>query len=128
MKAETGDKVRMKAERHCGARGIIEAVHDGTLVVRLDGSGQTVKATAQEVTNYSLAARRAWKTEPNRGVGRPKGMRFCDRVSVTLRIDRDLWERFQAGEANGLIEDRTAVVNACLREKLAELKRAERRR
>jgi len=50
-------------------------------------------------------------------------MALCDRVSVTLRIDRDLWEQFQKRENQGLIEDRTAVINQWLREKLAELEK-----
>jgi hypothetical protein len=53
-------------------------------------------------------------------------MRFCDRVSVTLRIDRDLWEQFRSKEAIGLIDDRTATINSWLRDKLAELEREER--
>jgi uncharacterized protein (DUF4415 family) len=53
-------------------------------------------------------------------------MRFCDRVSVTLRIDRDLWEQFQLKESSGLIDDRTATINNWLREKLAELEQTER--
>ena len=38
---------------------------------------------------------------------------------MTLRIDRDLWEQFQKREHQGLIEDRTAVINQWLREKEA---------
>ena len=56
-----------------------------------------------------------------RAVGRRKGTRLCDRVSVTLRLDRDLWERFMALEDAGRIEDRTALINRWFREKLAEL-------
>ena len=73
------------------------------------------------VTNFSLAARKAWVTGPDRPVGRRKGTKLCDRVSVTLRIDRDLWERFRGMEGSGLIEDRTAAVNSWLRQKLEEL-------
>src|SRR6266478_6511507 len=123
MKPETGDKVRLKTRSHLGARGIIEALDGEALVVRLDGSGRKIRVNPREVTNYSLAARKAWKTEPNRGVGRPLGLRLCDRVSVTLRIDRELWVQFQKRENQGLIEDRTAVINQWLREKLAELEK-----
>ncbi|HEV8716422.1 MAG TPA: hypothetical protein VGX03_26820 [Candidatus Binatia bacterium] len=126
VKAETGDKVRLKAKRHAGSRGIIEATRDGKLVVQLEDSSQKVLVVPEEVTNLSLAARKAWVSMPDRHVGRPKGMRFCDRVSVTLRIDRDLWEQFRSKEAIGLIDDRTATINSWLREKLAELERVER--
>ena len=126
MKAETGDKVRLKAKSHPGSRGIVEATKGDKLVVRLENSAQRVLVVPEEVTNLSLAARKAWVSLPDRRVGRPKGMRFCDRVSVTLRIDRDLWEQFRLKESTGLIDDRTATINSWLREKLAELEQMER--
>src|SRR5262249_50648010 len=103
------------------------AVEGEKLVVRPDGSADTVRVCPEGVTNYSLAARKAWVTGPDRAVGRPKGTKLTDRVSVTLRIDRDLWERFTALAEAGVIEDRTAVVNGWFREKLAELEGGERR-
>jgi hypothetical protein len=70
-----------------------------------------------------LAARKAWVTGPDRAVGRKKGTKLYDRISVTLRFDRDLWEHFLALEKEGAIEDRTAFVNGLFREKMAELDR-----
>jgi hypothetical protein len=90
-------------------------------VVCLEQSGRIVRAQPEDVTNFSLAARKAWVTGPNRAVGRRKGTKLCDRVSVTLRIDRELWQRFMEMEKDGLIEDRTAAINSWLREKLSEL-------
>ncbi len=75
----------------------------------------------EDITNLSLAARKAWKSEPGRRVGRRKGTRLCDRVSVTLRIDRELWEEFRLKESAGIIRDRTSTMNAWLREKLKQL-------
>ena len=75
----------------------------------------------EDLTNYSLAPRNAWRTDPDWAVGRRKGTKLCDRVSVTLRIDRDLWARFVALEGSGDIDDRTGVINRWLREKLAAL-------
>jgi len=124
MRAKVGDKVRVKTNGSSGARGVIEATKSGRLVVRLEELGNTIVVKPDEVTNLSLAARKAWVSMPDRGVGRPKGMRFCDRVSVTLRIDRDLWEQFRSKESAGIIDDRTAIINSWLREKLAELERA----
>ena len=126
MKVEAGDKVRLKAKSHPGLRGIVEATKGNKLVVRLEDSDQRVLVVPEEVTNLSLAARKAWVSMPNRHVGRPKGMRFCDRVSVTLRIDRDLWEQFRLKESSGLIDDRTATINKWLREKLDELEQMRR--
>jgi hypothetical protein len=60
-------------------------------------------------------------TEPDRGVGRRKGTKIRDRVTVTFRIDRDLWEEFMRLVEAGRIEDRNLIVNAWFREKLAEL-------
>lgn len=121
-RAEAGDKVRLRSRAHFGVRGAVETMREGKLVVRLEENGQKVLVTPEEVTNLSLAARRAWVSMPERRVGRPKGMKFCDRISVTLRIDRDLWEQFRTKESSGLIEDRTAIINKWLREKLGELK------
>jgi hypothetical protein len=128
LNAETGDKVRLKGGAHRGERGVIEQVEGGKLIVRLEDSSHSLRVLPEEVTNFSLAARKAWVTGPDRAVGRPKGTRLCDRVSVTLRIDRDLWERFVQMEGAGIIEDRTAAVNRWFREKLAELNAGERQR
>lgn len=54
---------------------------------------------AESLTNFSEAARKAWHSQPRRQVGRRKGTRLCDRVSVTLRIDCEVWERFRSVEA-----------------------------
>jgi hypothetical protein len=121
LKAEPGDKVRLKLGAHRGERGVIEAIDGDKCVVRLEASGRSVRVVPESVTNYSLAARKAWVTGPDRAVGRRKGTKLCDRVSVTLRIDRELWERFREMEGSGLIADRTADVNAWLRQKLDEL-------
>src|SRR6516225_7400986 len=108
MRARAGDKVRVKQNGVTGARAIIVRASGNSLVIQLQDSGKKLSLNAEEVVNFSLAARKAWVTMPQRAVGRKKGTRFSDRVSVTLRIDRDLWERFQSQEAKGLIEDRTA--------------------
>jgi hypothetical protein len=121
VKAEARDKVRLKAGAEAGERGIVEAVDGDKLLVRLEASGSKVRVTPEQVTNFSLAARKAWVTEPDRAVGRRKGTKLCDRVSVTLRIDRDLWAHFLGLEAAGVIAARTALINGWFREKLAEL-------
>ncbi len=121
-KAKIGDKVKIKTGEYRGFRGVVELVNDRKgLFVQLEDSGQTIWLETPEVTNFSLAARKAWKTLPDRNVGRRKGVRLRDRVSVTLRFDRDLWERFTANESNGRIQDRTGTFNTWLREKLDAL-------
>lgn len=81
-----------------------------------------------DATNYSLAARKAWRRMPRRRVGRPKGTAKTDRVSVTLRIDRELWDHFRRAESAGLIQDRTALINSCIAQKLAEIDIQQSRR
>lgn len=127
MEPAVGDKVKLKNHHGAPARGVVEAVHGDELWVRLDESGELVAVACEVVTNFSLAARKAWEHMPHRHVGRPKGARHCDRVSVTLRIDRALWEQFKKGEAQGLINDRTATINAWFREQLDKLKRGKDR-
>jgi uncharacterized protein (DUF4415 family) len=121
MRSEIGDKVKLKSHHGAPARGVVEEVHDDKLLVRLDESGELVAAAPELVTNFSLAARKAWNNMPNRRVGHPKGARHCDRVSVTLRIDRELWEQFKRGESEGHIRDRTATINVWFREMLDRL-------
>lgn len=124
MDAKIGDKVRIKINGQ-RSRGIVEGLKGRSLLVRVDDSTETVRVAAEGVTNYSLAATKAWKSMPERRVGRPKGTQVCDRLSVTLRIDRDLWERFQLCESKELIEDRTSTINEWLREKVEEVERSQ---
>jgi hypothetical protein len=42
-------------------------------------------------------------------------------VSVTIRVDRSLWEQFRKYEHEGRIEDRTESINRWLRQKLNEI-------
>jgi hypothetical protein len=120
LKAEAGDKVRVKVGAHASERGVVEAIDGDKLVVRLEKAALAVRLQPDQVTNFSLAARKAWVTDPNRGVGRRKGTKLRDRVTVTFRIDRDLWEQFMKLVETGRIEDRNSVVNRWFREKLAE--------
>jgi hypothetical protein len=126
VKVELGDKVRVKTGDHTGERGVVEAIDGEKLLVQLEQEEVKVRVTAEQVTNYSLAARKAWATEPDRAVGRRKGTKLTDRVSVTLRLDRDLWEWFLGLEEEGVIDDRTGLINRWFREKLAELDREGR--
>jgi uncharacterized protein (DUF4415 family) len=123
MEPAVGDKVKLKSHRSTPVRGVVAEVHGDELLVRLDESGELIAVASELVTNFSLAARKAWKNMPHRQVGRPKGARHCDRVSVTLRIDRALWEQFRKDESEGLIDDRTATINLWFREMLDKLRR-----
>jgi hypothetical protein len=125
--AEAGDKVRLKAGTHAGERGLLDGFEGEELVIRLEDSGRKVRVSADQITNFSLAARKAWVTEPDRAVGRRKGTKLSDRVSVTLRLDRDVWEQFRGLEEAGIIQDRTRLINGWFREKLAGLENGGRK-
>jgi hypothetical protein len=113
----------MKTGAHAGKRALVEALDGDKLTIRLADSGQKVRVAPQDVTNFSLAARKAWVTGPDRAVGRRKGTKLYDRVSMTLRFDREVWEEFLALESAGTIQDRTATINEWFREKMTELNR-----
>jgi hypothetical protein len=115
-----GDKVKLKAGEHRGSRGRVEAFDGDSLVIRTQGMQGVIAISPSEVMNFSLAARKAWLSMPKRQVGRPKGSKVFDRVSVSLRIDRDLWEEFRTQEKSGLIADRSATINAWFKEKLGK--------
>ena len=126
MRAKQGDKVRIKSREGASSRGVVLRVDGKSLVIQTEQSKEPLILNEVEVTNFSMAARKAWVSSPNRAVGRKKGARISDRVSVTLRIDREVWVAFQESEETGVIKDRTATINAWFRDKLAEINCVER--
>jgi uncharacterized protein (DUF4415 family) len=119
---ESGDKVKFKSGKHQGTRAIVESISNNRISVRLAGDNSLMHTRSNALVNFSLAARKAWKSMPTRRVGRPKGVRLYDRISVTLRIDRAVWSDFQTKEQLGLIQGRTETINRWLKEKLARIK------
>lgn len=113
LQAKSGDKVKLKRTSEV-ARGTILRIDGRHVLVQLDGSEKTLRLTEEGITNLSLAARKAWATRPNRRVGRKPGVRTSDRVSVTLRINRELWKQFRELENAGLIQNRTEFVAQAL--------------
>jgi hypothetical protein len=121
-----GDKIRIKGGPFAGQRGNLLRQESGKWLVSLvyeENEGKEVRVDAKNLTNFSLAARRAWQSMPHRKVGRPVGSRVSDRVSIIFRVDRSLWNDFLAAEHVGLIGDRTAVINDCLRSVLHAARR-----
>lgn len=109
-----GDKVEVRPDsQRASGRGIVSSIKNGMVSVLLD-DGCTVDVKLDGIRNYSLAARKAWVKMPNRQVGRPKGTAQSDRVSVTLRFDRTLWQRFLLLEQEGIIGDRVQLFNRIL--------------
>jgi hypothetical protein len=115
-KTRVGDKVEVRVNpRQAPVRGIVSSSQNDLVSVLLD-DGRTVTVETDTLRNYSLAARKAWVKMPNRHVGRPKGTSQSDRVSVTLRFDRPLWQRFLMLEQEGLTGDRVQLFNRILNE------------
>lgn len=56
-----GDKIRISVGNQKGQRGTIQDVTNRSLEVKLE-SGEIVAISPQDVTNFSLAARKAWRT------------------------------------------------------------------
>ncbi len=120
MDARPRDKLRITAGRSRGARAVVEEVLSEDLLVRLLDTNKVVPVAKEDVLNFSAAARKAWKTMPARKVGRPPGQ-TVDRVSVTVRLDRALWDRFRKLEAKGAIDDRSDFLEAALTHAICRL-------
>jgi len=123
LQHEKGDKVRIKKGESSGERGVLVRANGDKWVVSLMQRDGTTLVPTDHLTNYSLAARRAWHSMPHRKVGRPPGSKVSDRVSVIFRVDRVLWNEFLNAEQSGLVADRTYAINECLRSILASSQR-----
>lgn len=119
-----GDKVAIKGPGQA-TRGVIEERLPAAARVRTR-EGSVVEVAYATMTNYSAAARKAWSKQPLRRVGRPRGA-TVDRVTVNVRLDRELWNAFKDAETEGLITARSETINAWLRDGLTKLRRIDRR-
>ena len=111
-----GDKVRIKKGPFKAIAGRIVEVLKDQLLVEIPTVGKSIFFTTNELVNYSLSARKAWRTEPNRGAGRKKRPTNTapEKVSVTLRFNRVLWAKFLELEQAGIVANRTEEVNKWL--------------
>src|SRR2546423_15586159 len=85
-----GDKVRIRRGTYVGQRGVICAIEEDGLTIEVE-SDVVVRVPRDDITNYSLAARRAWEKMPKRS-GRPKSPKPGKKM-VRMRIDREVWDR-----------------------------------
>jgi hypothetical protein len=102
-----GDKIRVKVGSLAGARGRVARVNDDAVVVEIQ-NGDTVLLPSNGVTNYSLAARRAWKVMPKRA-GRPRA-EHPKKKMVSLRLDLELILRLDAAVTLGRTVNRSQAV------------------
>ncbi|HYT45759.1 MAG TPA: hypothetical protein VEP90_25765 [Methylomirabilota bacterium] len=115
---QPGDKIRVRVGPHTGARGIIQAELDGLLEIQLDESN-SINVPIKDVTNYSLAARRAWQVMPKRS-GRPQ-LPAPRKKMVSFRLDIDVWDQLGEAVELGLIPSREQAINVWLRQQLDSL-------
>lgn len=115
---QTGDKIRIRSGPYSGARGVIQAEVNGVLEILLD-EGNSISIEPNEITNFSLAARRAWQTMPKRA-GRPQ-LSSPRKKMISMRIDVDVWERLGEAVDLGLIPNKEEAVNTWLQERLDAL-------
>ncbi len=113
-----GDKVRVRTGPYAGSRGLVAAIAGETASVRLP-SGAVLELGATDLTNYSLAARRAWRAMPKRA-GRPR-LPAPRKKMISVRLDLDVWRLLAQAAEEGLINSREAAINDYLRRALADL-------
>lgn len=115
---QIGDKIRVRSGLYSGARGVIQAEENGVLEVLLT-EGNRVHIKSHEITNYSLAARRAWQSMPKRA-GRPQ-LSNPRKKMVSMRIDIDIWKRLGEAVELGYIPSREEAINIWLRDQVDSL-------
>jgi hypothetical protein len=120
-----GDKIRIKSGAHAGTRAVVDRVTRDLLITLVNGA-DPLMVPAQDVTNYSLAARRAWEVMPKRA-GRPKKTGSAKRM-VSIRIDQEVWDGLAAMVRLGVIPSREGAVNTWLQSHLSSLRALSRGR
>jgi hypothetical protein len=118
--ASLGDKVQITKGPRRGDRGTIAQIGPDAALVDLDN--EAVSVPLDWTRNFSLAARKAWRTRPDRAAGRPRDPELPRKRMVSLRIEVDLWDALGKAAEGGLIRSREAAVNEWLREKLNGLR------
>jgi len=110
-----GDKVRIRSGPHAKERGVVQAKVGEFIEIQLD-SGPRIQAGPQEITNYSLAARRAWQVMPKHA-GRHQ-LAVPRKKMVSLRLDIDVLDDLAEATELGLIPNKEQAVNTWLRQQL----------
>ncbi len=113
--AQIGDKIRIRSGVHAGVRGVVQARAGEFLEIQLE-EGSLLQAGPEAFTNFSLAARRAWKAMPKRA-GRHQ-LAVPRKKMVSLRLDIDILEDLDKANKLGLIPNKDQAVNTWLRQQL----------
>jgi uncharacterized protein (DUF4415 family) len=114
-----GDKIRIRVGENKGFRGRIKSCNKEECEVDLLPDHKLIIVKSTQITNYSLAARKAWKTIPKKS-GRPlqPGPR---KKRVSVRIDEEVWEQLKQAAEQGLIPSREEWLNSLLKQKVQQL-------
>ena len=113
--AHIGDKVRLRLGTHAKERGVVQAIAGAFLEIQLEQGGP-IQARPEEITNYSLAARRAWRVMPKRA-GRHQ-LDTPRKRMASLRLDTDVLNDLEKANELGLIPNKEQAVNTWLRQQL----------
>ena len=113
-----GDKVTIRSS---SKRGVVEKVLKRTVAILLE-DGEKLSVEYSEVRNYSLDARKAWQTNSDRNMGRPKKLKKVDRVQVNFRVDTALWQRFKELEDGGYTPPRSKLAEKMLKDAVVKAK------
>lgn len=113
---QIGDTVRFRSGPRSGERGTLIVIAPD-LVVRTE-SGDVVVTEVEQLTDLSLAARRAWSTRPKQA-GRPASE--VRKKMISMRIDAKLWEQLGQAVSCGLINSREQAINEWLAEHVKAL-------
>jgi preprotein translocase subunit YajC len=113
--AQIGDKVRIRSGIHAKVRGVVQAKVGESLEIQLD-EGPLIHARPEEITNYSLAARRAWQVMPKQA-GRHQ-LAVPRKRMASLRLDINVLDDLDKATELGLIPNKEQAVNTWLRQQL----------
>ena len=122
--ARIGDKVRLRSGIHAKERGVVQVTAGESLEIQLD-EGTLIHARPEEITNYSLAARRAWQVMPKQA-GRHQ-LAVPRKRMASLRLNIDVLDDLDKATELGLILNKEQAVNTWLRQQLDLLFREEPR-
>jgi uncharacterized protein (DUF4415 family) len=113
-----GDKIRVKTGRYSERRGRVTSIKGARLWIRLDDIEAVIVVSAHDVTNYSLAARKAWAKMPKKS-GRPRGSKALKKM-VSLRLDNDVLDLLDSVVDKNIFDNKSEAINTCLRKQLAQ--------
>lgn len=103
-----GDKLRIRGGRHSGRRALLLGTAGRRIRVQLESGAVITLSTRTPITNFSLAARRAWQVMPKRAGRRAQETPRSRMLSI--RFDRALLARLDRAVAEGAASSRSQAI------------------